>query len=212
MEIKTKKELRFVIRADRMMNIGRFNIPIKERLRFFISPNLILSYLERMRKCSYYSFKSHGGGGKFVLFTRILFLYNYLKYKKLSVKLGFSIGYNTLGYGVLIPHYGTIVIGKSNRIGKYAVIHTCTCISDNQKVIGDALYLSVGAKVTAKISLGNNITIGANSLVNKSFKENGVLVAGIPAVIIKPEESWYVRDGFVDRIEKIESLRAEMHL
>ena len=210
MVIRTKRELSFVIKADRMMNIGRFDIPITERVRILFSPNLILSFLERMRKCSYYGYRSHGGG-KFVFFTRILFFYNYLKYKKLGVKLGFSIGYDTLGYGVLIPHYGTIVVGKSNRIGNYAVIHTCTCISDNQKEIGDALYLSVGAKITAKICLGNNITIGAKSFVNKSFKENGLLVAGIPAVAIKREASWYVRDGFEERIEKIESLRAEMH-
>ncbi len=40
---------------------------------------------------------------------------------KLGVKCGFSIGQNSLGYGVVIPHYGTTAINSETRIN-YAVI------------------------------------------------------------------------------------------
>lgn len=46
---------------------------------------------------------------------------NKLKYFRLSRKLGFSIGYNSCDYGLVIPHHGTIVVGNTNRIGPYAV-------------------------------------------------------------------------------------------
>ena len=121
--------------------------------------------------------------------------------------LGFSIGCDTLGYGVKIPHYGTIVIGESNRIGNYAVLHTSTCISDNGKIIGDGLYLSTGAKITSKIKLGNNISIGANSLVNKDCEQDNVLLGGMPAKVIRQEDAWYIRDSYEDRVEMIEKLK-----
>lgn len=63
--------------------------------------------------------------------------------------MGITIVYNVFGYGLVIPHYGTIVVGESNNIGNYAVLHTSTCISSNGKIIGNGLYLSTGAKITS---------------------------------------------------------------
>lgn len=101
------------------------------------------------------------------------------RYKKckLGVKLGFSIGTNSLGYGVVIPHYGTIVINENARIGNYAVLHTCTCVAGGGKIIGDGLYLSTGSQIVGSLQLGNYVTIAAHSLVNKSFRGN-TLIAG----------------------------------
>lgn len=59
-----------------------------------------------------------------------------------GMKLGFTIAENVFGYGLVIPHYGTIVVGSGNRIGNYAVLHTSTCITAGKKNIGDGLYLS----------------------------------------------------------------------
>ena len=198
MIIKTKKELKFVICADEIMNgwrKGFFNA-----LKTFFLPNNIRAFLKEMRMVSYYK---HQKG----LLNKLIYSFHYTKYRKLGLKLGFSIGYDTLGYGVVIPHYGTIVVGGSNRIGNYAVLHTSTCISDNGKIIGDGLYLSTGAKITSKIKLGNNISIGANSLVNKNCEQDNVLLAGMPAKIIKQEETWYIRDSFDKKVKTVEELR-----
>lgn len=125
-----------------------------------------------------------------------------------------SIGWNSFGYGLVIPHYGTIVVGGSNKCGNYCVLHTSTCITDNGKTIGDALYLSTGAKITSKVSLGDNISVGANSVVNKSFANGNVMIAGAPAIIIKPMDAWYVRDGqsFSERVKNVENLKNRMKL
>ena len=199
MEIKTRKELKFVIIADKIMNDceGR---RLKEKIKLFFFPNYIMNFLIEMRKCSY--FKHQKG-----LFNKFLLAVHYAKYRKLGMKLGFSIGVDSLGYGVVIPHYGTIVIGGTNRIGNYAVLHTSTCISSNGKIIGDGLYLSTGAKITSKIKLGNNISIGANSLVNKDCEQDNILLGGMPAKVIKQEETWYIRDSFDAKVKRVEELR-----
>lgn len=198
MELRTKKELHFYIIADRIMNRGVLEYTLKQRIKNIFCPDYIMDYLECMRYLSYYKNKNN-----------ILWYWYQYKYRKLGLKLGFSIGYNVFGYGLLIPHYGTIVVGGSNRIGNYAVLHTSTCISDNGKVIGDALYMGTGSKITSKIQLGNNISIGANSLVNRSFLEDNIMIGGMPAKCIKKSETWYIRGGktFTDKVNKIEHLK-----
>lgn len=129
---------------------------------------------------------------------------------KLSTLLGFSIGYDTLGYGVVISHPGTIVVGDNNKIGNYAVLHTSTCVTGDGKMIGDGFYLSTGAKVVKKITIGNNVIVGANAVVNKSIDRDNVLIAGIPAKIINEAETWYKRDNFSKRVDKIEKLKIQM--
>lgn len=113
-----------------------------------------------------------------------------------------------------MPHYGTIVVGGSNRCGNYCVLHTSTCITDNGKTIGDALYLSTGAKITSKVTLGNNISVGANSVVNKSFIESNMMIAGAPAKLIKPMDAWYIRDGqsYLHRVKAVEEFKNKMKL
>ena len=113
-----------------------------------------------------------------------------------------------------MPHYGTIVVGESNNIGNYCVLHTCTCITDNGKTIGNAFYLSTGAKVTSKVTIGDNVSVGANSVVNKSFIEGNMMIAGTPAKYIKPMDAWYVMDGkvYADKVKAVEILKEKMKL
>ena len=130
----------------------------------------------------------------------------------LGLKLGFSINANTLGYGVVIPHHGTIVVGE-NKIGNYAVLHTSTCISGNGKVIGEGLYLATGAKITKKCNLGDGITVGANAVVCSSFGNNALLT-GIPAIKKKDSDIWYLTNGeeFKRRYTEVEKLKIKYEI
>lgn len=98
-------------------------------------------------------------------------------------------------------------------MGNYAVLHTSTCISDNGKVIGDALYLATGAKMTSKVTIGDNVSVGANSVVNKSFGSN-IMIAGAPAIRIKEAQAWYIRDGesYNRKVQQTEELKKKMNL
>ena len=203
--IDTKNELRFYIMADMMMNSGCFSKSFLIRLKEFFVPDYTMDFLKLMRKTSFYS---HQSG----LLNKIRYVINKLRYKRLGLKMGWSIDYNAFGYGLLLPHYGTIVVGE-NKIGNYAVLQTSTCISGNQKTIGDGLYMATGAKLTAKVVLGDNVTVAANSVVLQSFPEGNVLLAGIPGREVKKSGAWYIKESeYNEKVLKIEALKEKMTL
>lgn len=208
MTISDKKTLCFCILADRMMNRGYFKVPFKRRIFNFFNPDYIMLFLEAMRKVQYYTNRNNKVGGG------ILLHYYKLKFFKLSRKLGFSVGYNVFDYGLVIPHYGTIVVGNSNRIGPYAVLHTSTCITDKGRRIGKGLSLSTGAKITGGEILGDNVVVAANSVVTKSFLDGNVLLVGMPAIVKKYIPDWYssLDSETKGRVDAIEKLKIEMRI
>ena len=119
-----------------------------------------------------------------------------LWFRRLSVRLGFSMGPNIFGPGLAIVHYGTIVIDPTTRIGKNCRIHVGSHIggaaqfvdpADAHKYsprIGDNVYIGPGAKLYGPIVVGDNCVIGANAVVTKSFPEAGLTLAGVPAKVI----------------------------
>ncbi len=115
--IRNKNELSFYIQADRMINRGSFKPSWHDRLHSIIFPDYIMQFLLCMRKADYYA------NTKGVI---SLFLSNYygLRQRKLGIKLGVYIARDVCGYGLVIPHYGTILVGGGNTIGKYTVLHT----------------------------------------------------------------------------------------
>ena len=198
--IRTKKELAFYIKADYMMNRGCFRPSLLGRLRSVVFPDYIMDYLVHMRKADYYS---HISGVR-----KILFFYHRMKQRRLGLKLGFNIACDVCGYGLLIPHYGTIVIGGGNKIGNYAVIHTSTCITNGKKMIGDGLYVSTGAKLTTVEHLGNNVIVAANTVVTKSWNEDNILLVGMPAVIKKNTKEWYSDNEYYAKcVRNVEDLK-----
>lgn len=69
--------------------------------------------------------------------------------------------------------------------------------------------MSTGAKVTTKVTIGDNVSVGANSVVNKSFEDGNIMIAGALAKMIKPMDALYIRDGksFIDKVKAIENLK-----
>lgn len=203
--INNKKELEFYIMSDLMMNRGYFKEPFLLRIRHLFVPDYIINFLRLLRIVCYYQ-NSHGGGKK------LLLIFYKWRFFSLSRKLGFSIGYDVFSYGLVIPHYGTIVVGNTNRIGPYAVLHTSTCITDTGRKIGKGLSLSTGAKITGGKILGDNIVVAANSVVTKSFPENNTLLVGIPAIKKSDRPDWYtsLSEETKKKVDAIETLKIRM--
>jgi serine O-acetyltransferase len=205
--ISSKKELRFFIAADRIMAGKSAEKKWKEHLIQIIYPDHILNYLRSMRYVAYYL------NGRRKGLHIISYLYHKWNFQRLGAKLGFSIGVNVFGYGLLIPHYGTIVVNNKTRAGKYCVLHTSTCIGGADKTIGDGLYLSSGAFIMgSKIILGDNVSIASNSVVTKSYQESNILLVGTPAVLKNTSMPWYERDGseFKNRVAMVEQLKIKI--
>lgn len=202
--IRTRKELSFYLQADRMMNRGSFETSFRTKLHHLLFPDYIMSFLVHMRKAEYYS---HQKG----VFNKMLSGYHRFKQRKLGMKLGFTIAKDVFGYGLVIPHYGTIVIGGGNLVGNYAVLHTSTCITNGHKQIGDGFCLSSGAKLTTMETLGDHVTVAANSVVTKSWNHSHVLLAGMPATIKREQAPWYeYSESYKRRIEQIEQLKSRL--
>jgi serine O-acetyltransferase len=83
---------------------------------------------------------------------------------------------------------GVVVHGRA-KIGSRVIIGQGTTIGrklnpDGVPVIGDDVYISAGARILGDIKVGNNVIIGANSVVIHDVPDN-VIVAGMPARIIR---------------------------
>lgn len=201
--IRNRKELRFYILADRMMNRGVFKLSFGQKVKNLFLPDFVMQYLETMRKLSYYRNKGN-----------LIWVYYHWRFQRLGLKLGYSIGPDVFGYGLVLNHYGTIVVGLKNHIGNYAIIHSSTCITSTNKHIGDGLSLSTGGKITSCQSLGNDVTIAANSVITKSFDQDNILLAGMPATIKSTaRDAWYLNnEPFTSRQSLCEKLRVELEI
>jgi serine O-acetyltransferase len=117
-------------------------------------------------------------------------------FRRLSVRLGFSVGPNIFGPGLAIVHYGLLVLDPTTRIGRNCRIHMGVHIGGaaqfvpeaemhrHSPKIGDNVYIGPGAKLYGPVRIGNDCTIGANAVVTRSFEGNGLTLAGVPAKVI----------------------------
>ena len=94
-----------------------------------------------------------------------------------------------IGPGIFFPHTSGTVIGAS-KIGKDVTVFQGVTLGARQidmnydlslrPELGDYVVVGAGAKVLGGISLGDNVKVGANSVLLKSVPANAT-VAGIPA-------------------------------
>ena len=73
-------------------------------------------------------------------------------------------------------------------MGNYCVVNTQTVIGikntlDEVPVIGDNCEINSGARIFGKITIGDNVKIGPNTVVFKDVPSNAV-VSGVPARLI----------------------------
>jgi serine O-acetyltransferase len=94
-----------------------------------------------------------------------------------------------IGPGIFFPHTSGTVIGAS-KIGSNVTIFQGVTLGARQidmsydlslrPELGDFVVVGAGAKVLGGISLGDNVKVGANSVLLRSVSANAT-VAGIPA-------------------------------
>lgn len=187
----SRAELKYFLREDFKAYSCRLKTPntLQNKLYnfFYRKNNLVLKFQRILRYLEFFGYKKKRN--KSLIFNALYYLC-YIKYRKLGYKLGFTIPQNVIDSGLMISHYGTIVISKYARIGKNCILHVCVNIGKHNggaPQIGDNCFIGPGAKIFGRITIGDNVSIGANAVVNKSFPNN-VVIAGIPAKIVKYKE------------------------
>ena len=179
--IRTKEDLRLYLQKDKEA------LGITRRRPRIIGDD-IWKFQIALRKHEYY--KNSGGGILLIIWKLIHHLY--------GIRLGFEIPINVFDYGLRINHYGYLVVNGGARIGKFCDIHQGVNIGQNIEpgsvpTIGDNVWIGPGAKLFGKITIANRIMIGANAVVNKSFLEENITIAGVPARKVKDSGDPYHR-------------------
>jgi serine O-acetyltransferase len=103
------------------------------------------------------------------------------------VKYGIDISHRTqIQSGLLIVHYGGIVVNSQAIIGKNCTISHGVTVGEANRgrnkgfpVIGDNVYIGPGAKIVGNVHIGNDVAIGANCVVTKDIPDHAVVV-GVP--------------------------------
>lgn len=111
------------------------------------------------------------------------------KYRKYAMRTNCEIYSNNIGKNFRIYH-GGVIIGVNTIIKDNVKMHGHNCIGNNGKdklepIIGNNVNIGVGAVIIGNVELADNITVGANAVVTKSFLEPGITIAGNPARKIK---------------------------
>lgn len=179
--IQSKSDYNYYLEADHIALSKSQGKGFYERLKNFFFPDYIWLFQKALRRVEYYKNCKEGIFAKFILF------FVYWRFKKLSNLLGFTIPPNVFGPGLSIAHSGTIIINGGAKIGSNCRLHAGVNIgteagySGRAPQIGDNCYIGPGAKIFGDINIADGVAIGANAVVNKSFNNSGIVIAGIPA-------------------------------
>jgi serine O-acetyltransferase len=133
-----------------------------------------------------------------------LYPFAWAMHHHLTYRMGISIPPSTrIGSGFYIGHFGGIVVNHRAVIGRNCNISQGVTIGQANRgrnkgypTLGDNVYIGPGAKIVGNVRVGNNVAIGANSVVTRDVPDDSV-VAGVPARVLSQEGS----AGYVNRTD-----------
>jgi serine O-acetyltransferase len=98
-----------------------------------------------------------------------------------------------IGTGFFIDHGMGVVIGETAEIGDYVTLFQGVTLGGTGKergkrhpTLGNHVVVGAGAKILGGITIGDNVKIGANSVVLKNVSANSTVI-GVPARVIKTQ-------------------------
>lgn len=116
---------------------------------------------------------------------------------KIGVVLGFGIYISSrlkAGKGFIIHNFSSIFIPATTVGDNFIVFHEVTIghlrgEGGRPPRFGNNVFLATGAKVLGDLTIGNNVVVGANSLVISDVPDN-CTVMGVPARIFDRDNKW----------------------
>lgn len=179
------------------MHMNKLKNEIKEYKEFYNQKNkqkqlyhilvnhpdtIILKAIIAAKKYKYYKDNSKN------IINKLKMIYFGRKNNKFANRNNIEI-YGKIGRKLKIYH-SNIVINNNVILGDNVILHGNNCIGNNGKNekcprIGNGVEIGFGSIIIGDIVLSDNIVVGANSMVNKSFLEPGITIAGSPAKKVK---------------------------
>ena len=112
-----------------------------------------------------------------------------------------------LAIGCYLDGRNGIIIGKNTWIGpRVSLISMNHCKSDypsyegscNPIIIGDNCWLATNVVILAGVKLEDHTVVAAGAVVTRSFEESDIMLAGVPAKIVKRLRPYEDEFGDVD--------------
>lgn len=184
----TKTELREVLEFEGKIYAEIMGSSKKQRLIKIVKchPDYYTwRYVKSLRKAGYFYSNREKN-----LLMGLLYLWACRKKNKLGRKLGIEMNEKTCGKGLVIYHTQGIVVNGNTEIGEGLILHGNNCIGTDGitkdcPVIGNHVRLGVGAKVLGGVHIADNVVIAAGAVVVHTCEEENVVLAGVPAKIVK---------------------------
>ena len=188
--IHNKKDLLYYMEEDRKAFNKPKSYSFKKKIANLIFKDGNFEYMKCLRKLEYYT--NVGGVWRY---------YYAYKLGKLQKRTGIDLHPNVAGAGLHLGH-GKVVINAGSKIGEHCKILSDVTIgaqgSKHRRIapprIGNRVFIGTGARLIGDIEIADDIVIGANAVVTKSFLEPGITIAGVPARKISNNGS----EGYVD--------------
>lgn len=116
--------------------------------------------------------------------------------KTIEITTGISIPASAkIGHSFYIGHFGGIILNANTQIGNNCNISQGVTIGvsglDEKRgvpAIGDNVYMGANCVIAGKITIGDDVLIGACSLVNTDVEASSVML-GVPAIKISANSS-----------------------
>lgn len=112
----------------------------------------------------------------------------------LGIRYGFQIAIQaSIGPGLFIGHFGTIVISALATLGSNCnIAHNVTIGAARGKragapTIGDRVWIGTGAVLTGNITIGSDVLIAPNAFVNTDVPDHSIII-GNPAKVIAKQD------------------------
>lgn len=158
------------IKSDLYRYTGKTNI--SGFIKFFIISNAFLLQVY-IRMC-----KSNG-------IERYIGLLLYYIFRAINKNL--QISYKCeIDYGLYIGHDGPVIISRYTKIGDNCNLSQFTTIGTNNDcgaTIGNNVYIGPNTCIVGAIEIGNNVTIGAGSVVTKNILDNATAAGNYAKVL-----------------------------
>jgi len=111
-----------------------------------------------------------------------------------------------IGTGFFIDHGMGVVIGETAEIGDYVTLFQGVTLGGTGKergkrhpTLGNHVVVGAGAKILGGITIGDNVKIGANSVVLKNVAPNSTVI-GVPGRVIKSQGE-RLPDATMDQVD-----------
>ncbi len=180
-----------VIRADFNRYIATGG---KNKTKILFNPGFIAVAIFRINRQLYFLLRKVPVLG--FLYAIISFMV--LKFNQLIFGISFPENF-TLGKGLFISHIGTIIVNSGCTMGENCNIAPMVVIGwgrvngkEGYPQIGNRVWIGPGAKIFGPITIGDDVAIGANSVVNFDVPNNSTVVGASARIIENKGSKGYV--------------------